>query len=82
MGKVDLIRLSGAKNLQNASGGNYKLRITDQYSNLVRILHKLPQRERAAPDGDAVAKDVEGEAGWYETMKQIFNGCRYIQKSD
>jgi hypothetical protein len=45
-------------------------KLIDQYSDLVRILHKLPQRMRATQDGDEVAKDGEGEAGWYETMKQ------------
>ena len=45
-------------------------KLTDQYGDLVRILHRLPQRNRAAPDGDTVSKDGEGEAGWYETMKQ------------
>ena len=45
-------------------------KLTNQYGDLVRILHRLPQRERATPGGDAVAKEGEGEAGWYETMKQ------------
>jgi hypothetical protein len=45
-------------------------KLTNQYGDPVRILHRLPQRERGAPDGDAVVKDGEGEAGWYETMKQ------------